>query len=128
MRQTESVLCFVVYTGRNTKIMQNSPNARAKTSSIEKTMNHQIYFIFFLQILLGLLASIFSLSQIISRERDPAPYLYKSKEDRPFDFEEYSKKFKKILSNENFQKIFGKNESLFSMLHKFFREIQTLFN
>ena len=46
LRQTESVLCFVVYTGRNTKIMQNSPNARAKTSSIEKTMNHQIYFIF----------------------------------------------------------------------------------
>ena len=128
LRQTESVLCFVVYTGRNTKIMQNSPNARAKTSSIEKTMNHQIYFIFFLQILLGLLASIFSLSQIISRERDPAPYLYKSKEDRPFDFEEYSKKFKKILSNENFQKIFGRNESLFSMLNKFFKEIRPLFN
>ena len=128
LRQTESVLCFVVYTGRNTKIMQNSPNARAKTSSIEKTMNHQIYFIFFLQILLGLLASIFSLSQIISRERDPAPYLYKSKNDRPFDFEEYAKKFKKILSNENFQKIFGKNESLFSMLSKFFKEIRPLFN
>ena len=128
LRQTESVLCFVVYTGKNTKIMQNSPNARAKTSSIEKTMNNQIYFIFFLQILLGLLASIFSLSQIISRERDPAPYLYKNKSDRPFDFEEYSKKFKKILSNDNFQKIFGKNESLFSMLNKFFREIRPLFN
>jgi len=128
LRQTESVLCFVVYTGKNTKIMQNSPNARAKTSSIEKTMNHQIYFIFFFQIFLGLLASIFSLSQIISRERDPAPYIYKNKSDRPFDFEEYAKKFKKILSNENFQKIFGKNESLFSMLNKFFREIRPLFN
>ena len=128
LRQTESVLCFVVYTGRNTKIMQNSPNARAKTSSIEKTMNHQIYFIFFLQILLGLLASIFSLSQIISREADPAPYIYKDKSDRPFDFEEYSKKFKKILSNENLKKIFGKNESLFTMLKKLFKEIRPLFN
>jgi len=128
LRQTESVLCFVVYTGRNTKIMQNSPNARAKTSSIEKTMNHQIYFIFFLQILLGLLASIFSLSQIISREADPAPYIYKDKNDRPFDFEEYSKKFKKILSNENLKKIFGKNESLFTMLKKLFKEIRPLFN
>ncbi len=109
--------------------MQNSPNARAKTSSIEKTMNHQIYFIFFLQILLGLLASIFSLSQIISRERDPAPYLYKSKNDRPFDFEEYANKFNKILSNENLKKIFGKsNESLFSMLRKFFTEIAPLFD
>ena len=128
LRQTESVLCFVVYTGRNTKIMQNSPNARAKTSSIEKTMNHQIYFILFLLILLGLLASIFSLSQIIYREADPAPYLYKSKDDRPFDFEEYAKKFNKILSNENLKKIFGKNESLFSMLKKLFREIRPLFN
>ena len=128
LRQTESVLCFVVYTGRNTKIMQNSPNARAKTSSIEKTMNHQIYFIFFLQILLGLLASIFSLSQIISRETDPAPYIYKDKNDRPFNFEEYSKKFKKILSNENLKKIFGKNESLFTMLKKLFKEIRPLFN
>ena len=128
LRQTESVLCFVVYTGRNTKIMQNSPNARAKTSSIEKTMNHQIYFIFFLQILLGLLASIFSLAQIIKKETDPAPYLYKDKNDWPFDFEEYSKKFKRILSSENFKKIFGKNESLFSMLKKFFSEIRPLFS
>ena len=128
LRQTESVLCFVVYTGKYTKIMQNSPNARAKTSSIEKTMNHQIYFIFFLQILLGLLASIFSLSQIISREADPAPYINKDKNDRPFDFEEYAKKFKKILSNENLKKIFGKNESLFSMLKKLFKEIRPLFN
>ena len=128
LRQTESVLCFVVYTGRNTKIMQNSPNARAKTSSIEKTMNNQIYFIFFLQILLGLLASIFSLGQIIKNETDPAPYIYKNKDDRPFNFEEYSIKFKKILSSENFKKIFGKNESLFSMLKRFFSEIRPLFN
>jgi hypothetical protein len=47
LRQTESVLCFVVYTGKNTKIMQNSPGARSKTSSLEKIMNHQIKYIFF---------------------------------------------------------------------------------
>ena len=129
LRQTEFVLCFVVYAGRNTKIMQNSPGARAKTSSIEKRMNHQIKFIFFFQILLGLLASIFSLSQIISLGRDPAPYIYKDKSDRPFNFEEYANKFNTILSNENLQKIFGKNnESLFSMLKKFFNEISPLFD
>ena len=94
LRQTESVLCFVVYAGKNTKIMQNSPGARAKTSSVEKRMNHQIKFIFFLQILLGLLASIFSLSEIISLGKDPAPYIYKDKNDRPFDFEEYASKMK----------------------------------
>ena len=129
LRQTESVLCFVVYAGKNTKIMQNSPGARAKTSSVEKRMNHQIKFIFFLQILLGLLASIFSLSEIISLGKDPAPYIYKDKNDRPFDFEEYAAKFNRIISNENFNKIFGKsNESLFSMLKKFFQEIGPLFD
>ena len=129
LRQTESVLCFVVYAGKNTKIMQNSPGARAKTSSVEKRMNRQIKFIFFFQILLGLLASIFSLSQIISLGKDPAPYIYKDKSDRPFDFEEYASKFNRIISNENFNKIFGKNnESLFSMLKKFFQEIAPLFD
>ena len=109
--------------------MQNSPGARAKTSSVEKRMNNQIKFIFFLQILLGLLASIFSLSQIISLGKDPSPYIYKDKNDRPFDFEEYANKFSRILSNENFIKILGENnESLFSMIKKFFQEITTLFD
>ena len=129
LRQTESVLCFVVYAGKNTKIMQNSPCARAKTSSIEKRMNHQIKYIFFFQIVLGLLASLFSLFQIISLGKDPAPYIYSDKNDRPFNFEEYASKFNKILSNENLKKIFGKsNESVFSMLNKFFNEIAPLFD
>jgi hypothetical protein len=76
--------------------MQNSPGARAKTSSVEKRMNHQIKFIFFFQILLGLLASIFSLSQIISLGKDPAPYIYKDKSDRPLDFAEYANKFNEL--------------------------------
>jgi magnesium-transporting ATPase (P-type) len=57
MRQTESVLCFVVYTGKNTKIMQNSPSSRAKTSSLEKRMNSQIKYIFLFQLILSLTAS-----------------------------------------------------------------------
>ena len=128
LRQTESVLCFVVYAGKNTKIMQNSPGARAKTSSIEKRMNQQIKYIFTFQIILGLLASLFSFIQILSLGKDPAPYLYIDKEDRPFNFEEYSTKFKKILSQKNMKKIFGKNnQSVFSMLKIFFNEISPLF-
>ena len=129
LRQTESVLCFVVYAGKNTKIMQNSPGARAKTSSIEKRMNQQIKYIFSFQIILGLLASLFSLFQILSLGKDPAPYLYLDKHDRPFNFEEYANKFNTILSNENLKKIFGKsNESLFYMLKQFFNEISPLFD
>ena len=129
LRQTESVLCFVVYAGKNTKIMQNSPGARAKTSSIEKRMNQQIKYIFSFQIILGLLASLFSLFQIITLGKDPAPYLYLNKEDRPFNFEEYSEKFNKILSDEKLKKIFGKNnESIIIMLKNFFNEISPLFD
>ena len=75
LRQTESVLCFVVYTGKNTKIMQNSPSSRSKTSSLEKRMNNQIKYNFLFQILLSLIASIFSIIQIIRSGGNPTPYL-----------------------------------------------------
>ena len=128
LRQTESVLCFVVYTGKNTKIMQNSPGARSKTSSVEKIMNQQIKYIFFLQIILSLTASFFCLAQIIITKRDPTPYLYEGKEDRPFNFEEYAKMFYVILSRENLKKIFGQKDSIFTMIKKFVYEISPLFD
>ena len=65
--------------------MQNSPGARSKTSSLEKRLNQQIKYIFCLQIILSLLASIFSLYKIISRKKDPTPYLYGNPNDRPFN-------------------------------------------
>jgi magnesium-transporting ATPase (P-type) len=92
-------------------------------------MNQQIKYIFSFQIILGLLASLFSLFQILSLGKDPAPYLYLDKHDRPFNFEEYANKFNTILSNDNLKKIFGKsNESLFYMLKQFFNEISPLFD
>ena len=128
LRQTESVLCFVVYTGKNTKIMQNSPGARSKTSSLEKRMNQQIKYIFFLQIILSLTASFFCLVQIIITRRDPTPYLYQGKEDRPFNFEEYAKMFYIILSKDNLKKIFNQKDSIFMMIKKFINEIAPLFD
>ena len=126
LRQTESVLCFVVYTGKNTKIMQNSPGARSKTSSLEKIMNHQIKYIFIFQILLSLIASLFSLTQIIILKRDPTPYLYINKDKRPFNFEEYAKMFYVILSKDNIKKIFNRKDSIFTMIKNFLNEISPL--
>ena len=126
LRQTDSILCFVVYTGKNTKIMQNSPGARSKTSSLEKRMNQQIKYIFFLQILLSLTASIFCLAQIIITRRDPTPYLYQGKEDRPFNFEKYANMFYVILSN--LKKIINQKDSIFMMIRKFLHEITPLFD
>ena len=128
LRQTDSVLCFVVYTGKNTKIMQNSPGARSKTSSLEKRMNQQIKYIFFLQIVLSLVASFFSLIQIIATKGDPTPYLYQNSDDRPFNFEDYSKMFYVILSSENLKKIFNQKDSIFMMVRKFINEISPLFD
>ena len=128
LRQTESVLCFVVYTGKNTKIMQNSPGARSKTSSLEKKMSQQIKYIFFFQILLSLTASLFSLFQIIILKRDPAPYLYINKDECPFNFEEYSKMFYVILSKDNLKRIFSQKDSIFMMVKKFINEIAPLFD
>ena len=128
LRQTESVLCFVVYTGKNTKIMQNSPGARSKTSSLEKRMNKQIKYIFFLQTILSLTASFFCLVQIIITRRDPTPYLYEGKDDRPFNFEEYANMFYVILSKDNLKKIFTQKDSIFTMIRKFINEISPLFD
>ena len=128
LRQTDSVLCFVVYTGKNTKIMQNSPGARSKTSSLEKRMNQQIKYIFTLQIILSLVASVFSLIQIIATRRDPTPYLYQDKDDRPFNFEEYSQKFYVIFSSDNLKKIFNQKDSIFMMIKKFINEISPIFD
>ena len=58
LKQTDYIIGVVVYVGHNTKSMINSPNARAKTSSIERIMNYQIITIFFLQIFLSSISSI----------------------------------------------------------------------
>ena len=128
LRQTESVLCFVVYTGKNTKIMQNSPGARSKTSSLEKRMNQQIKYIFLFQILLSLTASFFSLIQIIILRRDPTPYLYINQNDHPFNFEEYANMFYIIFSKDNLKKIFNQKEGIFLKIKLFIKEISQLIN
>ena len=42
LKKTKSVFCFVAYARINTKIMQHSHDAKAKTSSNENRMNQQI--------------------------------------------------------------------------------------
>jgi magnesium-transporting ATPase (P-type) len=130
LRQTESVLCFVVYTGKNTKIMQNSPSSRAKTSSLEKRMNSQIKYIFLFQILLSLTASFFSLFQIIKSGGNPTPYLYKEHEiDNYVNFEEYSKKVYNIFSNKNLKKVFSNSkDSIFIIIKKLYKHISPIFD
>ena len=128
LRQTESVLCFVVYTGKNTKIMQNSPSSRAKTSSLEKRMNSQIKYIFLFQLILSLTASFFSLIQIIKSRGNPTPYLSNEEDTSYVNFKEYSKKIHKIIFDTNYKKIFNKKDSIIIIVKNLIKEISPIFD
>lgn len=52
LRNTEFAVGLVVYTGHETKIMQNSIGASAKLSTIEKNMNTKILFILGIEFIL----------------------------------------------------------------------------
>lgn len=58
LRNTDWVYGVVSYTGHDTRIMRNSTSARAKYSRVEKQTNINIIFIFCLQLLLCLTATI----------------------------------------------------------------------
>jgi len=59
LRQTEYVIGVATFTGHGTRIMKNSVGARAKFSRVEKQTNMQILFIFGLQCVLCLVATIY---------------------------------------------------------------------
>ncbi|EGC31992.1 hypothetical protein DICPUDRAFT_49853 [Dictyostelium purpureum] len=52
LRNTKWINGLVLYSGRDTKLMRNSNTTPLKRSQIEKSTNHYIIFIFFLQMLL----------------------------------------------------------------------------
>jgi phospholipid-transporting ATPase len=60
LRNTDWIYGVVTYTGHTTRIMKNSTGARTKFSRIEKQTNMQILFIFGLQCILCLVATIYS--------------------------------------------------------------------
>jgi len=76
LKQTKFVYGFVVYIGHNTKIMKNSPNARAKISRIENIMNFQILIIFCLQTILSAIGAIFYLTWLNRHIDDLKHYIF----------------------------------------------------
>lgn len=58
IRNTDHVIGVVVYTGHDTKIMQNSAQAKYKFSMLEKYMNKSIILIFILQFTFAFLGAI----------------------------------------------------------------------
>lgn len=60
LRNTDWVYGLVTYTGHETKIMMNSVNSKAKYSKLEKATNIYILIIVCIQMLICLLAAIFT--------------------------------------------------------------------
>ena len=58
LRQTEYIIGVAVYIGQHTKTMINSPNLKAKHSSVEMHMNMYVIYIFLLQICLAMILAI----------------------------------------------------------------------
>jgi len=70
LRNTGYIYGLVVYTGHESKIMLNSPSARAKQSKIEIGMNKEIIYIFILQMILCTIAGLFySIKTIVTKDQ-----------------------------------------------------------
>ena len=58
LRQTEYIIGVAIYIGQHTKSMMNSPDLKAKHSSVEKIMNGLIFLILIIQFSLAMVLSI----------------------------------------------------------------------
>ncbi|XP_077253699.1 putative phospholipid-transporting ATPase 9 [Tasmannia lanceolata] len=59
LRNTDYIYGVVIFTGHDTKVIQNSTNPPSKRSTIEKRMDKIIYFLFAVLVLLSVVGSIF---------------------------------------------------------------------
>ncbi|KAJ7956556.1 Phospholipid-transporting ATPase [Quillaja saponaria] len=58
LRNTDFIYGVVIFTGHDTKVMQNSTDPPSKRSKIEKRMDKIIYFLFFVLVLLSFVGSV----------------------------------------------------------------------
>jgi phospholipid-transporting ATPase len=70
LRNTSWVFGIVIYTGHETKLMENSTSAPLKRSTVDKMTNTQILLLFFILVVLCLLSAIFSELWIKSHPKD----------------------------------------------------------
>ncbi|KAG7944440.1 hypothetical protein I3843_15G102600 [Carya illinoinensis] len=59
LRNTDFIYGVVIFTGHDTKVMQNSTAPPSKRSKIEKRMDKIVYFLFFVLVVMSFIGSIF---------------------------------------------------------------------
>ncbi|GMI76738.1 Aminophospholipid ATPase 9 [Hibiscus trionum] len=59
LRNTDYIFGVVIFTGRDTKVIQNSTEPPSKRSKVEKRMDNIVYFLFAVLVVLSIIGSIF---------------------------------------------------------------------
>jgi phospholipid-transporting ATPase len=75
LQNTDWVVGIAMYTGHETKIMQNSVSAKAKFSDLETQMNKQIFLLFLFQIFCCIIAAIVYETWRVDNKDDTKWYL-----------------------------------------------------
>lgn len=81
LRNTPWIYGIVVFTGHETKLMKNTTSSRIKQTTVEKIVNIQIIFLFFMLIILSLASSIGLIINQHFHQKDLG-YLYLQKEKK----------------------------------------------
>ncbi|KAI3501644.1 hypothetical protein L1887_29567 [Cichorium endivia] len=68
LQNTDYVYGVVVFTGRDTKVVRNSMKSPSKRSRVEKKMDHVIYVLFFMLLLISLITSIGSVRYVDKKQ------------------------------------------------------------
>ncbi|GMI93611.1 Aminophospholipid ATPase 5 [Hibiscus trionum] len=84
LRNTDYIYGVVIFSGHDTKAVRNSTRSPSKRSRIERKMDHIIYILFSMLVLLSLVSSIGS-SQFLSHDMDDWWYLQLQDDDDFFD-------------------------------------------
>lgn len=75
LKNTDDIIGLVVYSGKNTKIIQNSKRPKVKVSKILKTMNKLLYSLFIFVVLMCAILAIFSVN-LVEKKLKNYNYLY----------------------------------------------------
>ncbi|XP_076956043.1 putative phospholipid-transporting ATPase 9 [Bidens hawaiensis] len=88
LRNTDYIYGAVIFTGHDTKVIQNSTDPPSKRSGIERRMDNIIYFMFFIMFIISLLGSVYFgivTKQDLNGDRQKRWYLGPDRSDIYFD-------------------------------------------
>ncbi|KAK9052922.1 hypothetical protein SSX86_029552 [Deinandra increscens subsp. villosa] len=87
LQNTDYVYGVVIFTGRDTKVVRNSMKSPSKRSRVERKMDHVIYVLFFMLLLISLIASVGSVMYTDRDQTDKEWWYLRLMDDRDASFD-----------------------------------------